>query len=134
GIVHPRFGCSLHDIRLEWLKVGGGSRAWRGAELASGTPLSGEVSASAAGAARYRRASCTVKRQADQGRQLAADVILAPSRFSTSIVTGAFMPSFEDIGLREELLRTLEEEEIDQPTALQEAVLPTLRRGGNLVA
>jgi len=44
------------------------------------------------------------------------------------------MPSFEDIGLREELLRTLEEEEIDQPTALQEAVLPTLRRGGNLVA
>lgn len=44
------------------------------------------------------------------------------------------MPSFEDIGLREELLRTLEEEEIDHPTALQEAVIPTLRRGGNLVA
>lgn len=44
------------------------------------------------------------------------------------------MPSFEDIGLRDELLRTLEEEEIDRPTALQAAVLPSLRRGGNLVA
>ena len=44
------------------------------------------------------------------------------------------MPSFEDIGLRSELLRTLEEEEIDRPTALQAAVLPSLRRGGNLVA
>ena len=44
------------------------------------------------------------------------------------------MPSFDDIGLRDELLRTLEEEEMDRPTALQAAVLPTLRRGGNVVA
>lgn len=44
------------------------------------------------------------------------------------------MSSFEEIGLREELLRTLEEEEITDPTALQAAVLPTLRRGGNLIA
>jgi ATP-dependent RNA helicase DeaD len=44
------------------------------------------------------------------------------------------MPSFEDIGLRPELLRTLEEEDIERPTALQEAVIPALRRGGNLVA
>lgn len=44
------------------------------------------------------------------------------------------MPSFEDIGLRSELLRTLEEEDIERPTALQEAVIPALRRGGNLVA
>jgi ATP-dependent RNA helicase DeaD len=44
------------------------------------------------------------------------------------------MPSFEEIGLRSELLRTLEEEEIERPTALQEAVIPALRRGGNLVA
>lgn len=44
------------------------------------------------------------------------------------------MPSFEDIGLRPELLRTLEEEEIDRPTALQQAAIPSLRRGGNLVA
>lgn len=44
------------------------------------------------------------------------------------------MSSFEDIGLRSELLRTLEDEEIERPTALQAAVIPTLRRGGNLVA
>lgn len=44
------------------------------------------------------------------------------------------MSSFEEIGLREELLRTLEEEEITDPTALQAAVLATLRRGGNLIA
>lgn len=44
------------------------------------------------------------------------------------------MPSFDDIGLRDELLRTLEDEELDRPTALQAAVLPTMRRGGNLVA
>lgn len=44
------------------------------------------------------------------------------------------MPTFEDIGLRPELLRTLEDEEIERPTALQEAVIPSLRRGGNLVA
>lgn len=44
------------------------------------------------------------------------------------------MPSFEDLGLREELTRTLEEEEITEPTGLQAAVIPALRRGGNLVA
>ena len=44
------------------------------------------------------------------------------------------MPSFEEIGLRPELLRTLEDEEIERPTALQEAVIPSLRRAGNLVA
>src|SRR5690606_20908212 len=44
------------------------------------------------------------------------------------------MPSFEDLGLREELLRTLEEEDISDPTALQAAVIPALRRGGNFVA
>lgn len=44
------------------------------------------------------------------------------------------MPSFEEIGLREELLRSLEDEDFVRPTALQEAVIPALRRGGNLVA
>lgn len=44
------------------------------------------------------------------------------------------MPSFEDLGLREELLQRLEEEDLNAPTAMQEAVIPGLRRGGNLVA
>lgn len=44
------------------------------------------------------------------------------------------MPSFNDLGLREPLLRALEDAGIDQPTALQEAVIPVLRREGNLVA
>ena len=44
------------------------------------------------------------------------------------------MSFFQDLELREGLLRTLEEEEIENPTMLQEAVLPVLRRGGNLVA
>ncbi len=44
------------------------------------------------------------------------------------------MQSFEDIGIREELVRALEDEEIESPTALQAAVIPVLRRGGNLVA
>ncbi|HET7275320.1 MAG TPA: DEAD/DEAH box helicase, partial [Longimicrobiaceae bacterium] len=44
------------------------------------------------------------------------------------------MQSFEDIGLCDELVRTLEDEEIETPTALQAAVVPALRRGGNLVA
>ena len=44
------------------------------------------------------------------------------------------MTVFQNLELREGLLRTLEEEEIEKPTALQEAVLPVLRRGGNLVA
>ncbi|HUE95901.1 MAG TPA: DEAD/DEAH box helicase, partial [Longimicrobiaceae bacterium] len=44
------------------------------------------------------------------------------------------MPSFQEMGLREELLRTLEDEEITRPTELQASVVPALRRGGNLVA
>lgn len=44
------------------------------------------------------------------------------------------MTSFQDLGLRDELLRTLDEEDIERPTALQAAVIPVLRRGGNLVA
>jgi ATP-dependent RNA helicase DeaD len=44
------------------------------------------------------------------------------------------MPSFEELGLRPELLRALEDQDLEQPTALQEAVIPALRRGGNLVA
>ncbi|CAN5772160.1 hypothetical protein BH23GEM3_BH23GEM3_03780 [soil metagenome] len=44
------------------------------------------------------------------------------------------MTVFPDLGLRDELLRTLEDEDIEQPTALQQAVIPVLRRGGNLVA
>jgi ATP-dependent RNA helicase DeaD len=44
------------------------------------------------------------------------------------------MSSFDDLGLRPELLRALGDEELERPTALQEAVVPALRRGGNLVA
>ncbi|HET7320941.1 MAG TPA: DbpA RNA binding domain-containing protein [Longimicrobiaceae bacterium] len=44
------------------------------------------------------------------------------------------MASFDDLGLRAELLRVLEDEDLERPTALQEAVIPALRRGGNLVA
>ena len=44
------------------------------------------------------------------------------------------MPSFEQIGLREELLRTLEEEGITNPTAVQAALVPGLRRGVNAAA
>ncbi|HEV2132147.1 MAG TPA: DbpA RNA binding domain-containing protein [Longimicrobiaceae bacterium] len=44
------------------------------------------------------------------------------------------MTAFDDLGLREELLRTLEEENLEAATALQAAVIPVLRRGGNLVA
>ncbi|HET8653926.1 MAG TPA: DbpA RNA binding domain-containing protein, partial [Longimicrobiaceae bacterium] len=44
------------------------------------------------------------------------------------------MASFDDLGLRPELLHVLEEEGLERPTALQEAVIPALRRGGNLVA
>ena len=44
------------------------------------------------------------------------------------------MSSFDDLGLRAELLRALGDEELERPTALQEAVIPALRRGGNLVA
>jgi ATP-dependent RNA helicase DeaD len=44
------------------------------------------------------------------------------------------MASFEDFGLREPLLAALEDEDIEIPTAMQEAVIPVLRREGNLVA
>ena len=44
------------------------------------------------------------------------------------------MASFDDLGLRAELLRTLEEEDLERPSALQAEVIPALRRGGNLVA
>lgn len=44
------------------------------------------------------------------------------------------MASFEDLGLREELVRTLEDEDIERPTALQAAAIPALRRGTNVVA
>ena len=44
------------------------------------------------------------------------------------------MASFQDLGLRDALLQILDEEEIERPTALQQSVIPVLRRGGNLVA
>jgi ATP-dependent RNA helicase DeaD len=44
------------------------------------------------------------------------------------------MADFEELGLRGELVRALEDEDLEQPTALQQAVIPVLRRGGNLVA
>lgn len=44
------------------------------------------------------------------------------------------MPSFEEFGLRVELVQALEDLEISSPTGIQEAVIPALRRGGNLVA
>ena len=57
-----------------------------------------------------------------------------PALSSTQARKPPKMPSFEDLGLREELIRTLEEEEITEPTGLQASVIPALRRGGNLVA
>jgi ATP-dependent RNA helicase DeaD len=44
------------------------------------------------------------------------------------------MADFKDLGLREELLSVLEDEDLDRPTALQEAIIPALRRGTNVVA
>jgi ATP-dependent RNA helicase DeaD len=44
------------------------------------------------------------------------------------------MASFQDLGLREALLAALEDAGIERPTALQQAVIPVLRREGNLVA
>jgi ATP-dependent RNA helicase DeaD len=44
------------------------------------------------------------------------------------------MADFKDLGLREELLRVLEDEELERPTSLQEGVIPALRRGTNVVA
>jgi len=44
------------------------------------------------------------------------------------------MTDFRDLGLRDELLRVLEDDDLERPTLLQRAVIPVLRRGGNLVA
>jgi ATP-dependent RNA helicase DeaD len=44
------------------------------------------------------------------------------------------MASFQDLGLREPLLRALEDGAIERPTALQEATIPVLRREGNVIA
>lgn len=44
------------------------------------------------------------------------------------------MASFEELGLRDALLRSLEDGDVEHPTALQEALIPVLRREGNVVA
>lgn len=44
------------------------------------------------------------------------------------------MTSFEDLGLNPAIVGALEDADLRRPTALQEAVIPLLRRGGNLVA
>ncbi|MDQ3556421.1 MAG: DEAD/DEAH box helicase, partial [Gemmatimonadota bacterium] len=44
------------------------------------------------------------------------------------------MASFHDFGLQDFLLRPLEDGDVEHPTAVQEAVIPVLRRGGNLFA
>lgn len=44
------------------------------------------------------------------------------------------MADFKDLGLGEELLSALEDGELERPTALQEALIPALRRGTNVVA
>lgn len=44
------------------------------------------------------------------------------------------MSSFQDLGLRPELVRALGDEDLERPTALQEAMIPAARRGGNMVA
>ncbi|MDR0787195.1 MAG: DEAD/DEAH box helicase [Gemmatimonadota bacterium] len=44
------------------------------------------------------------------------------------------MASFEELGLRADLLQALDDDDITTPTALQEAVIPAGRRGTNLVA
>lgn len=66
--------------------------------------------------------------------RLSARAVQIPALVSVLELFATQMPSFEDIGLREELLRTLEDEEIAEPTGLQESVIPVLRRGGNVVA
>lgn len=43
------------------------------------------------------------------------------------------MDSFEDLGLPEELVEALAAEGIERPTPLQEAAIPVLRRGNNLL-
>jgi ATP-dependent RNA helicase DeaD len=43
------------------------------------------------------------------------------------------MDSFQDTGIRPELLDVLEEQDLDRPSALQVAAIPVLRRGGNMV-
>lgn len=44
------------------------------------------------------------------------------------------MASFEELGLRAELLQALDDDDITTPAALQEAVIPAIRRGTNVVA
>jgi ATP-dependent RNA helicase DeaD len=44
------------------------------------------------------------------------------------------MAAFDKLGLRTELLQIVEDEDFDSPTSLQEAAIPVLRRGGNMVA
>ncbi|CAN5648560.1 DEAD/DEAH box helicase [soil metagenome] len=44
------------------------------------------------------------------------------------------MTRFDQLGLREPLLRSLDDEGMDRPTALQQAMIPVLRRGGSMVA
>ena len=44
------------------------------------------------------------------------------------------MASFQDLGLREPLLAALEDAGLERPTGLQQAVIPVLRREGNVVA
>jgi ATP-dependent RNA helicase DeaD len=44
------------------------------------------------------------------------------------------MADFRELGLRAELLSALEDSDLERPTALQEAVIPAIRRGSNVVA
>lgn len=44
------------------------------------------------------------------------------------------MASFEELGLRAELLQALDDDDFTGPTAVQEAVIPAIRRGTNVVA
>lgn len=44
------------------------------------------------------------------------------------------MASFHDLGLRESLVRALEDAGVENPTLLQQATIPVLRRGGNVFA
>jgi ATP-dependent RNA helicase DeaD len=44
------------------------------------------------------------------------------------------MAAFDALGLRPELLQIVEDEDFESPTTLQEAAIPVLRRGGNMVA
>lgn len=71
------------------------------------------------------------ERQAVLGKPIAAPYIAGsvapPQPFRC-------MTSFNDLGLRESLVRALEDTDVEHPTALQAATIPVLRRGGNLFA